>query len=86
MDRMPIRAAPAGVKGRLMSNLPVIDAEFEVIELAFADRDDTPTDHAAYQAVIDAERWNFWDDDLPNLAGIVGGFATAIALALHWPR
>ena len=70
----------------MRDDFPIIDAEFEVIEPAFADRDDVATDDAVDQTVIDAERWNFWDDDFPNLAGIVGGFATAIALALYWPR
>ncbi len=67
-------------------DLPIIDVEFEVIELAFADRDDVATDDGADQDAIDAGRWTFWDDDFPLIAGLAAGLAIAIAFALYWPE
>ncbi len=66
-------------------DLPILDAEFEVIELAFVDRDDTLTDNGIDQDAIDAGRWTFWEDDFPLLFGIAGTLVGAFLFRLYWP-
>lgn len=63
----------------------IIDAEFEVIEPGSAIAPDGPslthliTPEDCYSVMSrSAEGWSFWRDDLPNLVGLVAGFAILI--------
>lgn len=74
-----------------MRNQDYIDAEFEVIhpaQVAFERLGLLDTFESEPPRISEpvSKLWTFLDDDLPNLAGIAGGFAVAIALALFWPR
>lgn len=63
----------------------IIDAEFTVIEHGHGAPPLTRATPSP-EAIRLSGKWSFWGDDLPNIAGVLGGVAALVFVRLMFHR